>query len=882
MNCASLRTHLLAVVTVLVVAALAALPSAAVAEPAPEDPGATFAVSANVAGEPADAGAAEYTPVSISDDGRFVAFSSAAANLGEAGPAGVVEGYVKNLETGTVTLASAADGALGEAAAAPGVSSFVLSGNGRYALFTSAATNLGTALPGEAAGEQHVYRRDLRTGTTTLVDRVSGSAGAILSRGAEATSISADGRYVAFTADVANLEDPAGDHAETADPVGYVRDLEAGTTTAVTRASGAAGALADGELLEGLALSPDGRYVAFGSTAANLVPGVEEGVWSQVYLRDTETNTTTLLSRNGNGAAGDRSSTFPTFSGGEGCQVEFSSIALNLLEPDPTAVGGEQAYVADRCTAPTTIELVSRTASGTIADYGSGGYAAAALSADGGKALFAGLLGGSGDWHLYLRDRVAGTTQLLDRASGDGAPANAEAQLYAISANGCRAVFATAAGNLSPAPPAGSTQVYVRQLQRCAPVPETIDVRIEGRAETLFEGTVPVTIHRIRALSDLEERDCDGINPLDPGNVEPDVTPTLAAAAAMASIGEPFDGDWYDGYGDYFLTQWGPDREDPGTGSYWGILVNEVFTSVGGCQYQLDEDDQVLWVYDAFQGRPSLALFPQAAHYESGPRPTTATARVGVPFPVEVVAYADDLENTPRDEPSRQGSSGYAGAEVAPVATNGKGFQRIETASPETVTTDAAGKASVVFMTPGLHRIKATIGAPGAESVIRSNGIEVQVLAAEPPAGPGDGGDPGDGGQPGGESPGGGSAGAGPNPVPSTPPASAAPSAGPPAPASAAISKPKLDRGALADGRLTVAWSVLADGAGVRRWWIEAKALGRRGAEYQTRARGATGAKATVRLPAGGRYRLRLTVVDRDGHTTVYPLGTVSVPRDAG
>ena len=57
---------------------------------------------------------------------------------------------MKSLETGLVTLATAADGALGEAAAAPGVSTFVLSGNGRYALFTSAATNLGTALPGTA------------------------------------------------------------------------------------------------------------------------------------------------------------------------------------------------------------------------------------------------------------------------------------------------------------------------------------------------------------------------------------------------------------------------------------------------------------------------------------------------------------------------------------------------------------------------------------------------------------------------------------------------------------------------------------------------------------------------------------------------------------
>src|SRR5262249_39100340 len=126
----------------------------------PEGAGETFPVSVTAAGAWANGeGTAEYTPVSISADGRYVAFQSAADNLGEAGPAGVNEGFVKDLSSGAVSLVSRADGVAGAAAGEPGIFGLRLSADGRYAIFTSAATNLGTALPGEALGEQHVYRR---------------------------------------------------------------------------------------------------------------------------------------------------------------------------------------------------------------------------------------------------------------------------------------------------------------------------------------------------------------------------------------------------------------------------------------------------------------------------------------------------------------------------------------------------------------------------------------------------------------------------------------------------------------------------------------------------------------------------------------------------
>lgn len=433
--------RVLPVVLLVVLAAAVSVPGADAASP--ESPDATFPVSVSAAGAWADGeGVSEYTTPSISADGLFVAFLSASTNLGEAGPVGVTEGFVKDLETGAVSLVSRADGPDGEAADEP-ISNLHLSGDGHFVVFSSAATDLGTALPG---GETHVYRRDLETGETILVDPVGG---------VESVSISADGRDVAFIAN----------------GVAYVRDLEAGTTTAVSRASGAAGAIAD-EPAEWISIAPDGRSVAFASRASNLVPGVEEGVWEQVYRRDLETEATSLVSQNALGEAGDRSSVLPAIAGADGCFITLSSIAFNLLAPSPLEVSGEQVYVADVCASPPSVTLASKNASTPFAPFA---YSVAASSEDGSKAIFAAEFAGSPCCHLYLRDLAAGTTSQFDRASGPaGALSDAEVQEFALAANGCRAVFATRATNLygeGPPQEEEPTEVYVRQLAPCVESP---------------------------------------------------------------------------------------------------------------------------------------------------------------------------------------------------------------------------------------------------------------------------------------------------------------------------------------------------------------------------------------------------------------------------
>jgi hypothetical protein len=381
-----------------------------------------------------------------------------------------------------------------------------------------------------------------------------------------------------------------------------------------------------------------------------------------------------------------------------------------------------------------------------------------------------------------------------------------------------------------------------------------VSVRIEGKEETIFEKSIPVSVQKIEASSDTQERDCDGVNELDPENVAPGVTPTLASAEAMESIGETFDGQWYDGFGDYFITRWGPDEQDNSLSAWWGVLVNQVLTSVGGCQQQLQENDEVLWVWDAFSSRPMLALYPEAAHYVEGPRPTRVIVAPGEPVAVEVVSWGASGEGSTPEVPSRTGSSPYAGAEVAPVVVNANGFQRVDTASPDATVSDADGKATFTFTTPGIHRIKAT-GPLGSESsVVRSNGLEVCVLARV--------GDCGEA-------------------VPAVPvveaPKPGATTAAP-EPAVTRISKPKLATGKLASGRLTVSWQVLEPGAGVRSWRIATKTLGGKGG-WVSRAHGAKGTHATVQLPRGHRYQVRFTLTDVAGHTTTYALGKVTVPR---
>jgi hypothetical protein len=421
--------------------------------------------------------------------------------------------------------------------------------------------------------------------------------------------------------------------------------------------------------------------------------------------------------------------------------------------------------------------------------------------------------------------------------------------------------------------------------------PTQVNVRIEGAERTLFEGPILTEGHEVEASSDTQARSCDGIDVNDPENTVPGPTPTAASADAMGLIGETFDGQREPQYEDYFVTRWGPDAQNPTDAAYWGALVNNVFTNVGGCQYELGGGDEVTWAYNAFAGHPSLALY--AAGSTSGARPLTALAKRGQPFAVEVRDYSDDTEGTPPAQPERTGSEPYAGAEVSPVEVSAKGFERPETSNPATVTTNAHGKASITFTTPGWHRIKAThLDAEGHEDAIRSNRLDVCVppegelecgrppFEDEPrtPAYLEDSGETGTGEE---------------APVKHEEPSAAPGSAGQTtattgvagftattAAGTVRVKSARFDGLGAARGLIGVRWRLIDTGVGVASWTISSKTLGQKGAKYVIRARGTGATSALVKLPPGVAYELELTVTDRLGRSTTSTIGKVLVPQD--
>jgi hypothetical protein len=246
--------------------------------------------------------------------------------------------------------------------------------------------------------------------------------------------------------------------------------------------------------------------------------------------------------------------------------------------------------------------------------------------------------------------------------------------------------------------------------------PVELTVRIEGKAQTLFEGPILTDGHEVRASSDTEAHRCDGTNAA--ANPTPGPTPTAASVDAMELVGQSFDGLWSAGFDDYFITRWGPDTEDLDNAAFWGILVNGVLLPVGGCQWRDQPGDEVLWAYDAFSERSLLRLAAAADPSQApGPPAPTAEVEVGQPLDLEVQSYIGAEGEAPEVEAA-------AGVTVAPVRTEaGTGFETVEVVDPDAVVTAADGSASVVFADPGWHRLKAQ----EEDDHIRSNRLDVCV-----------------------------------------------------------------------------------------------------------------------------------------------------------
>jgi len=438
----------------------------------------------------------------VSPDGRYVLFASTANNL-VAGPGGHAmpdyflakeNVFLRDRQAGTTILVSinAAGTGGGNGDSWPGA----ISANGQYALFGSTAPDL---IAGDTNNTTDIFLRDVIHGTTTLVSvSTNGYPGNGESREATMTP---DGRYVAFVSAANNLV--AGDINGIPDI--FVRDMQAGTTilaspgaTAVPQTSGTP--YTQGSSSEAPIISVDGRYVAFYSTATNLVGG---RILGEVYVRDLTQGVTIWASSNAQSViASPVSANYAMSTNGQFIAYESSSgtpggavfrynvatgvtdkiftngavpasLDLDARNIDISADGSLVAFTVTNspvASTGTSVELWN--ASGNTTTLVSGGTAGAQsdfprFDQSGRYVAFfdneASLTANSdGNFHVYVRDTVAGTVQLVDVGTNGTAPISSLTTPFHFSANGSLVAFECPDGAMGSNP--NKLDVFARDL----------------------------------------------------------------------------------------------------------------------------------------------------------------------------------------------------------------------------------------------------------------------------------------------------------------------------------------------------------------------------------------------------------------------------------
>lgn len=353
----------------------------------------------------------------ISDDGRYVAFTSGATNLVAGDGNWDTDIFLHDRQTSQTTRVSAAPAGVDGDGYATSPS---LSSDGRYVLFYSRASNL---IAGDTNGVSDIFRYDRGSGTTVRVSLTT--AGAQPSTGSSSPSLSGDGQSLVY---------------HRADQI-YYHDLNIAEITEV--AIGIPGVDNDG-VSEAPSISGDGRYVAFQSSATNLVAGDTNGV-TDIFVHDRQLATTVRVSVSSAGVQANGQSLNPKISL-DGRYVVFSSDATNLVAGDGNAVG--DIFVYDRQTAQT-----SRVSISSAAAEADGASYTPSVSGDGRYVAFQSWAGNlvAGDTNstadIFVHDRQTGNT-VRASVSTAGTQGNAVSTFPVISADGQYVAFESSATNL--------------------------------------------------------------------------------------------------------------------------------------------------------------------------------------------------------------------------------------------------------------------------------------------------------------------------------------------------------------------------------------------------------------------------------------------------
>ena len=384
---------------------------------------------------------------SISEDGMHIAFACFSNPTGSPSNEGnVIEIYVRDLATSTTRLVSN----LGPAGSSPDVLARTsVSADGRYVAFT---TGLPDVVPNDTNNANDLFVKDMATGIITCVS--TDSSGALGNHGSAYPMITPDGRYVSFASSASNLVPGDTNGAEDI----FLKDTLTGTTRRVSTDS--SGAQGNRNSALPAPVSSNGRYVTFTSYADNLVPEDEQDTRPDVFMKDTLTGTTSLVSTTQSGAGGTNSF-YPAMSA-DGRYVAFNSYE-SLLPGDNNVTPDD--YIKDTLTGITT--LASADSSGvTGANYadpnppaisGDGRYAVFTSNA---SSVIAGDTNGTTD--LFMKDSVTGATTRISTDSG-GAQANGPSLAgYAVSGDARYVAFTADATNLAPGDTHATSNVFVK------------------------------------------------------------------------------------------------------------------------------------------------------------------------------------------------------------------------------------------------------------------------------------------------------------------------------------------------------------------------------------------------------------------------------------
>ncbi len=397
-------------------------------------------------GPPASGGGNSMNPI-ITPDGRYVLFASTADNLAltssntpflaQSPPKMNV--FLRDRTNGTTTLVSV--NLVGTGGGNGDSVPIELSTNGQFALFESSASDL---VPGDTNNASDVFVRDLVHGTNILVS-ISTNGGCANGVSGE-SAMTPDGRYVAFASTASNLV--PGDTNGIQDI--FVRDLQAGVTMLASPGATVVAGATGPSRSDSPQLTPDGRYVAFLSTATNLVPGVT--TVGEVYVRDLTGAATYLASGNAHTLIAINAISYNQAISDDGQFVAFES------STNGSSTGGviQRYHVQSGAT-----DVVYSKAAAIQT-----GYACSRnldMTPDGRFIAFiASTNSGSG---IYLWDAQTATTTLVSGDTNNAVPASSFSDWPVVDPSGRFVVFLSTATSLTTNVVAGDFHLYLRDVQ---------------------------------------------------------------------------------------------------------------------------------------------------------------------------------------------------------------------------------------------------------------------------------------------------------------------------------------------------------------------------------------------------------------------------------